>query len=111
MVFSQTRPGVTTNCHGLNTVKHVCHAGFNTQGDALSNRVFFFFLICMLFIFYERSKNILFFKLSKIESQIESTAFQLHFFDFNVSLLNVFLGFPSLNFNLTSIKVTINDNI
>lgn len=41
VVFSQTRPGVTTNCHGLNTVKHVCHAGFNTQGDALSNRFFF----------------------------------------------------------------------
>lgn len=55
VVFSQSRPGVTTNCHGLNTVKHVCHAGCNTQGDALSNR-FFFFLICMLFIVYERSK-------------------------------------------------------
>lgn len=41
VVFSQSRPGVTTNCHGLNTVKHVCHAGFNTQGDALSNRFFF----------------------------------------------------------------------
>lgn len=39
VVFSQSRP--TTNCHGLNTVKHVCHAGFNTQGDALSNRFFF----------------------------------------------------------------------